>query len=110
MDVVYHMGMKKALFALLFLLVPTLHAQDRTAAIADYIRAQMQQQRIPGVSLAVIRDGRIVLAKGYGLANVEHQVPVKAETIFQSGSVGKQFTATALMMLVEEGKRGCHRR
>jgi CubicO group peptidase (beta-lactamase class C family) len=44
------------------------------------------------------------LARGYGLANVEHQVPVKPETIFQSGSMGKQFTATAVMMLVEEGK------
>ena len=93
-----------ALFALLLFLVPTLHAQDRTTAIDDYIRSEMQQQRIPGVSLGVIRDGRVVIAKGYGLANVEHQVPVKAETIFQSGSVGKQFTATALMMLVEEGK------
>jgi CubicO group peptidase (beta-lactamase class C family) len=64
----------------------------------------MRAQQIPGVSLAVIRNGEIVLAKGYGLANLEHQVPVKPETIFQSGSMGKQFTATAVMMLVEEGK------
>ena len=49
-------------------------------------------------------NGHIVLAKGYGLANVEHQVPVKPETVFQSGSVGKQLTATAVMMLVESGK------
>ena len=64
----------------------------------------MQKQRIPGLSVAVIGDGQIILVKGYGFANVEHQVPVKPETIFQSGSVGKQFTATAVMMLVEEGK------
>src|SRR5688500_20246142 len=64
----------------------------------------MKAQQIPGVSLAVIKDGQIVLAKGYGLANVEHQVPAKAETIFQSGSMGKQFTATAVMMLMEDGK------
>src|SRR5438045_9512966 len=64
----------------------------------------MKRQRIPGLSLAVIKDGQIVLAKGYGLANVEHQAPVKPETIFQSGSMGKQFTATAVMMLVEAGK------
>jgi CubicO group peptidase (beta-lactamase class C family) len=43
-------------------------------------------------------------AKGYGFADVEHGVPVKPETAFQSGSVGKQFTATLVMMLVEEGK------
>ncbi len=80
-------------------------AQDRNAArVDDYVKAEMQRQRIPGLSLAVIRDGRIILAKGYGFANVEHQVPAKPETIFQSGSMGKQFTATAVMMLVEEGK------
>src|SRR5262245_15475759 len=72
--------------------------------VDDYIKAEMQKQHIPGLSLAVMKGGEIILAKGYGLANVEHQVPVKPETIFQSGSVGKQFTATAVMMLVEEGK------
>jgi CubicO group peptidase (beta-lactamase class C family) len=64
----------------------------------------MQRQHLPGVSLAIVQDGQLVYAKGYGYSNVEHQVPVKPETIFQSGSVGKQFTATAVMMLVEEGK------
>jgi CubicO group peptidase (beta-lactamase class C family) len=81
-------------------------AQDETAKVDAYVAAELQKQRIPGVSLAVVRDGKIVLAKGYGFANVEHQVPVKPETVFQSGSVGKQFTATAVMMLVEEGKIG----
>jgi D-alanyl-D-alanine carboxypeptidase len=77
---------------------------DMSAKVDEYIKAEMQKQRIPGLSLAVIKDGQILHAKGYGFANVEHQVPVKPETIFQSGSVGKQFTATALMILVEEGK------
>ncbi|MGH9900419.1 MAG: serine hydrolase domain-containing protein [Pyrinomonadaceae bacterium] len=72
--------------------------------IDEFINAETRRQRIPGVALAVVKDGQVVLAKGYGLANVEHQVPVKPETVFQSGSVGKQFTATAVMMLVEEGK------
>ena len=66
----------------------------------------MDQQHIPGVALLVSRAGKTVQAEGFGLANVELQVPVKPETIFQSGSVGKQFTATAVMMLVEEGKVG----
>lgn len=56
--------------------------------------------------MLVSRGGQVIRAQGYGLANVELQVPVKPETIFQSGSVGKQFTATAVMMLVEEGKIG----
>jgi len=90
---------------IILLFVAPRAAQEGMSAKADeYIKAEMQKQRIPGLSLAVIKDGQIVLAKGYGLANVEHQVPVKPETIFQSGSVGKQFTATAVMILVEEGK------
>ena len=76
------------------------------ARVDEYVRAEMQKQQIPGISLAVVKDGRIILARGYGLANVEHQVAVKPETVFQSGSVGKQFTAVAVMMLVEEGKIG----
>ena len=81
------------------------HAQDVAAAKVDeLVKTEMKLQRIPGLSLAVVKDGQIVLAKGYGFANVEHQVPAKAETIFQSGSMGKQFTAMAVMMLVEAGK------
>jgi CubicO group peptidase (beta-lactamase class C family) len=76
------------------------------AAVTDYVKAEMQRQHIPGLSLLVVKQGKIIRAEGFGLANVELQVPVKAETVFQSGSVGKQFTATAIMMLVEEGKIG----
>ena len=64
----------------------------------------MRRQKIPGVSLVVLREGKIEILKSYGLANVEHQIPVKPETVFQSGSIGKQFTAAAVMILVEEGK------
>lgn len=64
----------------------------------------MKELRIPGISLGIIQDGQIVHARGYGYSNVEHQVPVKLKTMFQSGSVGKQFTAMAIMILVERGK------
>jgi CubicO group peptidase (beta-lactamase class C family) len=74
--------------------------------IDHYVRSEMLAQHIPGLSLAVMENGKIALAKGYGLANVELEVPVTAETVFQSGSVGKQFTATAVMMLVEDRKLG----
>jgi CubicO group peptidase (beta-lactamase class C family) len=99
--------MRKISFLLWLVLICALNclAQDGVATkVDDYIRTEIQTQQIPGLSLAVIRNGEIVLARGYGMANVEHQVPVKPETIFQSGSMGKQFTATAVMMLVEEGK------
>lgn len=81
-------------------------AVDQTDVVDNYVRAEMTKQRIPGLALLVSRGGQVIRARGYGLANVELQVPVKPETIFQSGSVGKQFTATAVMMLVEEGKIG----
>jgi CubicO group peptidase (beta-lactamase class C family) len=76
----------------------------QTDAVDTYVHAEMTKQHIPGLALLVSRDGEVVRAQGYGMANVELQVPVKPETIFQSGSMGKQFTATAVMMLVEEDK------
>jgi CubicO group peptidase (beta-lactamase class C family) len=80
-------------------------AQDTvTRAVDEFVRVEMERQKIPGVSIAVVRDGKPVQVKGYGLSNIEHQVAVKPETIFQSGSVGKQFTAFAVMLLVDEGK------
>ena len=88
----------------LLTLTPCLAQDILTTKVDDYVAAEMQKQRIPGVSLAVLKNGQIVHAKGYGFANVEHRVHVKPETIFQSGSVGKQFTAAAVMMLVEDGK------
>jgi CubicO group peptidase (beta-lactamase class C family) len=74
------------------------------ASVDEYIHSEMQRQHIPGLSLLIARDGKTVRAQGYGFCNVELRVPVNPETVFQSGSVGKQFTATAVMMLVEEGK------
>ena len=50
------------------------------------------------------KNGEVVLAKGYGFANIEHEVPVTTHSIFQSGSVGKQFTAAAIVLLEEQGK------
>ncbi len=70
----------------------------------DYVRAEMARARIPGVAIAISHAGKVVRAQGYGLANVEHQVATKPETVFQSGSVGKQFTAMAVLMLADDGK------
>jgi CubicO group peptidase (beta-lactamase class C family) len=97
-----------AILCLLQIFSTPSHAQSpaTTAAVTEYVKAEMQRQHIPGLSLLVVKSGKIIRSEGFGLSNVELQVPVKPETIFQSGSVGKQFTATAVMMLVEEGKIG----
>jgi CubicO group peptidase (beta-lactamase class C family) len=55
------------------------------ASIDDFVNHEMARQRIPGLELGIYSRGRILLAKGYGLANVELNVPVKPETIMQSG-------------------------
>ena len=78
--------------------------QDPAARIDEIVREELTRQRIPGAAVAVIRKGETIKAAGYGLANVEHDVPVTPETIFQSGSVGKQFTAALVMLLVQDGK------
>jgi D-alanyl-D-alanine carboxypeptidase len=69
-----------------------------------FVTRQMKKDHVPGVALGVLKNGRFVYCKGYGYANLEHHVPVTPETIFQSGSVGKQFTAAAILLLVQEGK------
>ena len=93
----------------LLALVPSAMGQSQNAPpdpVEEYVKAEMERQHIPGLALLVAREGKIVRAQGLGFSNLELQVPVKPETVFQSGSVGKQFAATAVMMLVEEGKVG----
>jgi CubicO group peptidase (beta-lactamase class C family) len=76
------------------------------AVVDEFVARYLSKNQIPGAAVLVKKNGETVISKGYGIANLEHAVPVKPETVFQSGSIGKQFTATAIMMLVEEGKLG----
>ena len=62
----------------------------RADKVDDYVKAAMLKQHIPGLSVAVIKDGKIVKAEGYGLANIELNVPARADTVFKIGSVSKQ--------------------
>lgn len=72
--------------------------------IDDFVRDEMARQRVPGVAVAVVHKGAVIKIQGYGLANIEHDVPVTPETVFESGSLGKQFTAVAVMLQVEDAK------
>jgi CubicO group peptidase (beta-lactamase class C family) len=74
------------------------------ASIDRFIEREMLRTHVPGAAVGIYSRGRILLAKGYGLANVELGVPVKPQTIFQSGSVGKQFVSAAIMMLAQQGR------
>ena len=90
--------------AALLMVKPASAAGPDPAAIDAYVRAEMGRLHVPGLSLAVVKDGQVVYQQAYGLANVELNVPVTADTVFQIQSITKTFTATAVMMLVEDGK------
>jgi CubicO group peptidase (beta-lactamase class C family) len=79
-------------------------AFSQVAEIDEYVTDEMSRSHIPGLAIAVVRDGNVVLAKGYGVASLELQTPVTPQTIFEAGSIGKQFTATGIMLLAQSGK------
>lgn len=90
------------LISLLLILPARLHAQkDR---IDSFIEKSMAEQRIVGLVLGVIKDGKVIKTKGYGYANLEYDIPVTTKTVFKIGSVSKQIIATAIMKLIQEGK------
>ena len=74
--------------------------------VDDYISASMARQHIPGLSLVVLRDDQVIKAKGYGLSSVELNVPARPETVYELASATKPFVATAVMLLVQDGKIG----
>ncbi|HEU4525533.1 MAG TPA: serine hydrolase domain-containing protein [Gemmatimonadales bacterium] len=75
-------------------------------SVERYVRAELERQRIPGMSVAILQGDSVLLARGYGFANLEHRVPATDSTIYQSGSVGKQFTSAAIVTLAREGRLG----
>jgi D-alanyl-D-alanine carboxypeptidase len=82
----------------------TVHAESDS--IDNYIEAEMEARHLPGLSLAIVKDGELVKARGYGLADVEGKVPATPNTVYQLASATKSFSATAIMLLVEDGKIG----
>lgn len=96
-----------AAMIIFFLLAGPLAAQapvEPADEVDRYVLEEMRNRQIPGLALAVVKDGVVVKSRGYGLADVERKVPVTPDTRFNIASVDKQFTATLVMMLVEEGK------
>lgn len=77
---------------------PALGGFERT------ILAELRETKTPGAAVVVVKDGRVVFAKGFGAANAETNAPVTTETLFQTGSLTKMMTAAALVGLADEGK------
>ena len=72
--------------------------------ISALVRDALRDHPAPGISVGVHRDGEVVFAGGFGFADLENEVPATADTVYRVGSVTKQFTAAATMLLVEDGK------
>ena len=64
----------------------------------------MTEDKIPGLSIAIVREGELIWTKGFGYADLENQVPATSKTVYRSASIGKSITATAAMQLVENGQ------
>jgi CubicO group peptidase (beta-lactamase class C family) len=90
-----------AVTLVLLSLVATVARADQ---IDDFVRARMQQFALPGVSLALVEEGKVTKIGSYGMADVAHGTPVVPETVFKIGSVSKQFIASAIMLLVQDGR------
>jgi CubicO group peptidase (beta-lactamase class C family) len=68
------------------------------------VEARLKRDNVPGTSIAVVRNGKVIKTRGYGLADVENNVPATEHTVYQWASVTKQFTAGAILLLAEDGK------
>jgi CubicO group peptidase (beta-lactamase class C family) len=96
------------LLSLLLLLppVPAIAVQQKAdfGELEKVVLEEMRETDTPGVAIAIISGDRVVFARGFGVTNIETQVPVTTDTLFQIGSITKTFTAAALLTLATEGK------
>ena len=90
--------------ALLVLVLLVTAAPASADKVDDYIKQRMRKRQIPGLSLAVIKDGKLIKAEGYGLANVETKTPATPQTVYKIASISKPFLAAGIVLLVQDGK------
>lgn len=81
-----------------------IYPQQKRDKTDEYIETQMRRQKIPGLSIAILKDGKLIKARGYGLANIETNTPATENTVYKIASVSKQFIAAGIMLLAQDGK------
>jgi CubicO group peptidase (beta-lactamase class C family) len=77
---------------------------DKIPAAVDEVFADVAKPGSPGCTVAVARDGKLLYAKGYGLANIEQNIPLSPDSVFDIGSTSKQFSAASILLLEKQGK------
>jgi CubicO group peptidase (beta-lactamase class C family) len=92
----------KSFFVCLAILISNLATAQDT--VDKYVQTHMEKEKIVGLSVGIIKNGEIVKVKGYGKANLEHNVAVSENTVYKLASVSKQFIATTIMKMVEDRK------
>lgn len=112
----YYLSLKKmdctriCLFSLFFFILTGAGAQQEDFRTVDELFDEFERRDDtyplgrPGCALAIVRDGEIAYSKGYGMADLEHDIPITPQSVFYAGSVSKQFVATAILLLQEQGK------
>ena len=91
-------------FVILFASCAVASAREKATKAVDELFADLTKPGSPGCALAVARGGKIIYEKGYGLANIEENVPITPQTVFDIGSTSKQFTAASILLLEKQGK------
>src|SRR5438046_5632615 len=89
---------------LIVLTAALIAAQVDSAALDRIATDELAKQKIPGMSVVVVKGDRVVYAKGFGVASTESRLPVTPDTLFRVGSMTKMFTATAAVLLSEQGR------
>jgi len=89
---------------LCLLSIPLFTSPAQADQADEYVKAQMELHRIPGIAVRIIRDGKVTKTSTYGVANLELNVPITPETVFEIGSITKQFTAAGILLLAQDGK------
>ena len=79
-------------------------AAAKLQGLDEFINSRMKEWKVPGLSIAIVKDGQVIYSKGYGLRNAKENLPVTPQTLFAIGSITKSFTALAFNMLADDGK------
>jgi CubicO group peptidase (beta-lactamase class C family) len=83
---------------------PKIKAKQALAGFDEIVERGLKELNVPGAAVAIVKDDEVILAKGYGLRDVENKIPMTADTILAIGSSSKAFTTFAMGVLVDEGK------
>jgi CubicO group peptidase (beta-lactamase class C family) len=92
------------LFSIAIAQTPATNQQSDVATRVDQLFARFDRPDSPGCALGVIKDGKLIYKKGYGMANLEHDIPISPTTVFNVASASTQFTAMSVLLLVRQGK------